>query len=140
VFDGLLPEPYNQAVLKLLFTCAHWHGLAKLRMHTDHTLNILDETTIALGQRFRGFANETCPAFDTRELQREVDARQRRQSKNKDASSGMTRRQKKFNLQTYKFHSLGDYAATIRRYGTCDSYTTEIVSKTILLGYSRWAV
>jgi hypothetical protein len=34
---------------------------------------------------------------------------------------------KKFNLQTYKFHSLGDYADTIRRYGTTDSYSTERV-------------
>jgi hypothetical protein len=137
VFDGLLPEPHNQAVLALLFTSAHWHGLAMLRMHTDHTLNILDETTTVLGQQFRAFANETCPAFDTRELQREVRVRQRRQSKNKGGV--MTRRQKGFNLQTYKFHSLGDYAATIRKYGTCDSYTTEIVCETTLLGYSRLA-
>ena len=29
---------------------------------------------------------------------------------------------KSFNLNTYKFHALGDYTATIRRYGTTDSY------------------
>lgn len=31
------------------------------------------------------------------------------------------------NLNTYKVHALGDYVETIRRYGTCDSYTTETV-------------
>jgi hypothetical protein len=38
------------------------------------------------------------------------------------------RRLKTLNLNTYKFHSLGDYASTIRMYGTTDSYTTEVVS------------
>ncbi|KIM83848.1 hypothetical protein PILCRDRAFT_68635, partial [Piloderma croceum F 1598] len=42
VFDGLLPEPHNSAVLDLLFVIAHWHGLAKLHMHHDLTLDILD--------------------------------------------------------------------------------------------------
>lgn len=37
-------------------------------------------------------------------------------------------RQKKFNLHTYKHHSLGDYPKTIRQYGTTDSYSTEPVS------------
>ena len=40
------------------------------------------------------------------------------------------RRIKKFNLWTYKYHTLGDYADTIRRYGTTDSYSTEPVSDT----------
>ena len=35
---------------------------------------------------------------------------------------------KKFNLNTYKAHLLGDYASTIRRLGTTDSYSTVIVS------------
>jgi len=34
VFEGLLPELHNTHVLKLLFDLAHWHGLAKLQMHT----------------------------------------------------------------------------------------------------------
>ncbi len=32
------------------------------------------------------------------------------------------------NLNTYKDHSLGDYVETIRRYGTVDSYSTELVN------------
>ena len=37
-------------------------------------------------------------------------------------------RKKSFNFQTYKFHVLGDYMASIRRFGTTDSYSTEPVS------------
>jgi len=54
-FDGLLPEPHNTYVLKLLFELAHWHGLAKLRMHTDATLDILSPVTTSLGNSLRTF-------------------------------------------------------------------------------------
>jgi hypothetical protein len=130
VFDGLLPEPHNTVVLRLIFLCCHWHGLAKLRMHTDHTLMILNATTSYLGQEFRAFVDTTCSAFDTRELDREVNARRRREAKKSstDTNTTTSRRRKRFNLDTYKFHSLGDYVATIEMYGTCDSYTTEVVS------------
>lgn len=33
------------------------------------------------------------------------------------------------NLNTYKVHSLGDYVEAIRRYGTTDSFSTEMVRK-----------
>jgi hypothetical protein len=42
------------------------------------------------------------------------------------SSSG--RQPKQFNLNTYKFHALGDYCNTIRRFGTTDSYSTQPVS------------
>ncbi|GJF00863.1 hypothetical protein PsYK624_171650 [Phanerochaete sordida] len=46
VFDGLFAnERDNQLVSKLLFELAHWHSLAKLRMHTDSTLELLDDAT-----------------------------------------------------------------------------------------------
>ena len=35
---------------------------------------------------------------------------------------------KKLNLQTYKFHALGDYPDMIRLYRTTDSYSTQLVS------------
>lgn len=99
-------------------------------MHTDPTLKVFDDATASIGQQFRAFTNKTCPAFDTQELQREFDARKRRKTKGTDAgvSVKMTRRRKTLNLQTYKYHSLGDYPAMIRRFGTCDSYSTELVS------------
>jgi hypothetical protein len=79
VFDGLLPEPHNSAVLDLLFVMAHWHGLAKLRMHHDLTLDIMESVLKSLGILLRSFRDVTCPAFKTKELRREADARARRE-------------------------------------------------------------
>jgi len=42
-------------------------------------------------------------------------------------SHGGTQRPKTLNLNTYKWHALGDYADTIRNFGTTDSYSTEPV-------------
>ena len=218
-FEGLLPEPHNQRILRLLFTAAHWHGVAKLRLHNDLTLDVLDSITESLGDQLREFRRTTCTAFVTRELEKEYSARIRHENKRKDTcknppvcnpipitpiftpytsathnaithnltpytsttqtlmagnstvpnltattsehliatenvivhtkpstpesgqgqsqtigvspehKEAMSRRRlKTLNLNTYKFHSLGDYASTIRMYGTTDSYTTEVVS------------
>jgi hypothetical protein len=78
-----MPEPHNQRVLQLLFTASHWHALAKLRMHTDYTLILLDDLTARLGQELRNFSQRTCSVFDTRELRREAAARARRASMQK---------------------------------------------------------
>ena len=135
VFDGLLPEPHNTLVLQLLFDLAHWHGLAKLRMHTDSTLELLSQVTIALGNRMRKFQAKTCAAFKTRELERERVAQMRRQEKKSATAKtkpnsqthSSARQPREFNLKTYKFHALGDYCSTIRRFGTTDSYSTQPV-------------
>jgi hypothetical protein len=60
--------------MELLFLLAYWHGLAKLRLHTEKTLNILDNVTRALGMALRAFKKETCPQFDTKELPKEAAA------------------------------------------------------------------
>jgi hypothetical protein len=152
VFDGLLPEPHNSTIMRLLFTCAHWHGLAKLRMHTDITLSILDKETVRIGTEFRAFAAKTCPSFKTRELCREAEARKRRHLKKEAAPScssnipsmgdsqiGVSkedgRRLKSFNIDTYKYHALGDYAKTIRQLGTTDSFSTQPVSHCTTTAY-----
>jgi hypothetical protein len=184
VFEGLLPEPHNRAVMKLLFTMAHWHALAKLRMHNDLSLDLMDAVTVSLGKALRTFRDTTCSVFHTKELRREYNARIRREAKksaskshvaapdetlatssssasavhtniNPDSTLGATatlvldgelsnppvvsqvrtkstgagRRDKTLNLSTFKCHSLGDYARTIRKHGTTDSYSTEPVSK-----------
>ncbi|KAG6914911.1 hypothetical protein DXG01_014473 [Tephrocybe rancida] len=100
-FDGLLPEPHNSKILDLLYICATWHSLAKLRMHNDLTLAELDKTTKELGSCLRNFVTSS-------------------------ASGLSTRRAKALNLDTYKFHALGDVAGHIREFGTTDSYSTEI--------------
>lgn len=89
VFDGLLPEPHNRSVMGLLFTLAHWHSLAKLRMHNDLTLEIMDTLTASLGKKLRDFVTKTCPAFETKELRREYNARLRA-----EANKSERRRQK----------------------------------------------
>jgi hypothetical protein len=68
-------------VLDLLFVLAHWHGLAKLRLHHDLSLDVMESATVHLGELIRSFSDVTCPAFATKELRREADARARRESK-----------------------------------------------------------
>jgi hypothetical protein len=147
VFEGLFPNPYNQKIAKLLFTMAHWHALAKLRLHTDVTLEILDDVTTSLGIQLRHFLNTVCKAFNTEELPKEARSRGRRISKAKSnyktngssTSKGVGTKQvshtgrkaMSFNLNTYKIHALGDYVSHIKLFGTTDSYSTEPVSNFI---------
>ena len=132
MFDGLLPDHCNAFKLELLFICAHWHGLAKLRLHSDDTLDIMDDVTVGLGVQFHEFHNKICPKFQTRELPREAAACQRRTQKNHQSGANTETNNKEpylknFNLETYKYHLLGDYIAMIRRFGTTDSYSTTMV-------------
>ncbi|KIK80935.1 hypothetical protein PAXRUDRAFT_15518 [Paxillus rubicundulus Ve08.2h10] len=48
VFNNLLPSPYNEIIFNLLFELVTWHGLAKLQMHTDTTLGLLNTSTTCL--------------------------------------------------------------------------------------------
>jgi hypothetical protein len=56
-------------------------------MHTDITLDIQSQATTSLGQSIREFQDQTCTMFQTRELERERAARQRRQEKNHKIAS-----------------------------------------------------
>ena len=103
-------------------------------MHTDYTLEFLEEATTKLGDQLRLFARDICSKYNTVELPREAAARRRRKSKNSPISAPNvqettegTRRKKTFNMNTYKHHALGDYVEAIRTFGTCDSYSTEAV-------------
>ncbi|KAF7973003.1 hypothetical protein HWV62_16378 [Athelia sp. TMB] len=86
-FEGLLPEPHNKIVLTLLFRLGEWHALAKLRMHTDNTLQLLDAATTAVGEELRRFSRTTCAYYSTAELPSEVAARGRRQARQRAKSS-----------------------------------------------------
>lgn len=155
MFEDLLPSPHNTVILKLIFRLSHWHGLAKLRLHSDLTLDILDTETTYLGDALRTFKNKTCAAFQTREFKREVDSRKKKAVK-KTAPGGSSasnttsnnetpknvgpaadsegRAFKAFSLKTYKAHALGDYVDIIKRIGTSDSFSSETVS--LFLGCS----
>ncbi|KAL4242656.1 hypothetical protein ABKN59_011437 [Abortiporus biennis] len=133
IFDGLLPEPHNKIVIDLLFSTVTLHTLHKLWMHTDATLSITWSVTKDFGDILRKFKAVTCAAYETHELPKEATARQRRvarevvaQIQASDSNSPETHVstqstplqpskpfKKEFNLQTYKIHSLGDYADII---------------------------
>lgn len=152
--DGLLLEPYNSIIITLLYRLAEWHALAKLRMHTEHTLQSLENSTRKIGQELRSFRDLTLQSFKCQELPKETTARLRRRKRtraqkaqanvdtqtkpedetNPDQSTINSAKKdqappksKILNLFTYKFHALGDYVRTIRLYGTTDSYSTQIV-------------
>jgi hypothetical protein len=73
--------------MKLLYRTAEWHALAKLRMHSDSTLLLLEELTTEFGQLIRQFRDLTCAQFKTVELPRETAARKRRHAKQHSATS-----------------------------------------------------
>ncbi|KAJ6525271.1 hypothetical protein DFH09DRAFT_1329080 [Mycena vulgaris] len=141
--DGLLPSPHNETILSLLYTCTYWHSLAKLRMHTDSALKVLDAVTTLLGRQMRYFASVMCPKFKTVETDSEYAAQSRAATRREAAKTNTGsnpapsnlpntqtqtsgKRAVVFSLNTYKHHSMGDYAPTIHRFGTTDSYSTQI--------------
>lgn len=120
-------------LLDLLFELAMWHALAKLRMHTDTTLNFLDTSTTRLGKYLRRFMSKTREEFTTRDLPSEEAARGCRKAR--AAAKGRTNitststgvKPRYFNFKTYKLHALGDYVSGIRRFGTTDNNSTQLV-------------
>jgi hypothetical protein len=134
--------------MKLLYRTAEWHGFAKLKMHTDSTLEHLQSLTKEFGRLMREFRDQTCSKFQTFELPREAAARNRNQQRvlaNKSrkftpsqsvSASGRAANTSKpsagtqaktLNISTTKFHFLGDYVRTIQMFGCTDSYSTQTV-------------
>ncbi|KAJ7215520.1 hypothetical protein GGX14DRAFT_309807, partial [Mycena pura] len=133
---NLFPEPFNTLVLDLLGAMATWHAYAKMRLHTDSTLSSFKSATSSLGSLSRKFSKMTA-SLKTRELPKESEARRRRysrKSKQTDKRRGAqlegdsdAQLLRFWNLCTYKFHALGDYILAIIRFGTTDSYSTQLV-------------
>jgi hypothetical protein len=124
--------------MTLLYRTAEWHSFAKLRLHTESTLQHLERLTTELGQLMRKFRDATQSGFETVELPKEAGARNRRQTSGKGkekatASAGNSsgRKPKILNLFTYKWHALGDYVRTIRLFGGTDGFSTQVVSSNI---------
>ncbi|KAG8741331.1 hypothetical protein FRC10_002993 [Ceratobasidium sp. 414] len=132
VFKGLLPDTIDAQAQQLLFTFAYWHALAKLRQHTDTTLHKLKLVTSKLGDAMRTFKNSTVD-LEVLETPHEFSARQRRaaaQAQQRSSSASqvqISRKRCELNLNTFKFHSLGDYAPTISQLGTTDSFSTQTI-------------
>ncbi|KAG2154315.1 uncharacterized protein EDB93DRAFT_1248515 [Suillus bovinus] len=131
VFEGLFPEDHDALIQTLLYRFAQWHALAKLRLHSKTTLKVLDQTFKRLSCQLWKFCDLTCAAFTTVELPKERAARECKAAHgcsgadNADAGSGC-RKGKKFNMNTYKFHTMGDYLHSIKLFRTTDSFTSQI--------------
>ena len=120
MFEGLLEEPFNSQVMKVLYRAAEWHAFAKMHMHTDSTLTHLEEITKELGKVMHHFEASTRTRYATVELPREAEAHKR---KAKAAVNPSGRQVKSLNLFTYKWHALADYVPTIRLFGGSDGLT-----------------
>ena len=132
--------------MDLLFELATWHGLAKLRLHTESTLRALESSTTRLGIALRKFQLTTCAEFETQNLASKEAAQGRRkaakaklqpttqQSKSKAKEPKVKGKEKvsstlrAFGLSNYKTHALADYPSMIREFGTTDGYSTQNVS------------
>jgi hypothetical protein len=119
--------------MTLLYRTAEWHAFAKLRLHTESTLQHLEQLTTELGQLTRKFRDTTQSAFATFELPKETEARKRRQNSGKGkekatAGNASGKNLKHLNLSTYKWHALGDYVRAIRLFGPTDGFSTQVVS------------
>ena len=119
--------------MTLLYRTAEWHAFAKLRLHTESTLQHLEGNMTELGKYMRKFRDTTQSAFVTSEIPKEMGARQRRQKscKGKEkaaAGDNSGKKPKNLNLFTYKWHALGDYVQAIRLFGGTDGFSTQVVS------------
>lgn len=76
-----MPEPHNTHLLTLLYRMAEWHALAKLRMQTEATLNLLDKATVTIGKELRSFRDSINTAYTCKELPSEASRRTRQQIK-----------------------------------------------------------
>jgi hypothetical protein len=140
-FEGLFPGTHDTFIRKLLFELATWHGLAKLRLHTETNVCDLENSTARLGELLRRFESDVCPAYQTFDLPVEEAARVRRraaavkkmgvaidQDKGKQKATSLgSKKPRTFNLNTYKIHALGAYAKAIRLYGSPDNYNSQTV-------------
>jgi hypothetical protein len=139
--------------MRLLYRTAEWHGFAKLRTHTERTLEHLQLLTKEFGRDMRKFRDQTCSQFRTFELPRETAARRRNQQRvlasvntsrptagtqanasilpvvraQSESNHETAQKVKKLNISTTKFHFIGDYVHTIQMFGCTDSYSTQLV-------------
>ena len=103
----------------------------------SQAITTLETSTTQLGAAFHKFASTTCESYVTKDLPSKEAVRGQHQAalaqkkdtnRNKKTDSSSSAQERKFNLSTYKPHSLPDYAAYIRLNGTTDGFTNRVVS------------
>jgi hypothetical protein len=122
---------------------ATWHGLAKLRLHTDSTLGDFENSSTRLCDLLRKFKKKVCSDYITRDLPSEEAARGRRQAaKTKKAAEALPQPKvdtamakpkkaskiRQYNMSTYKLHAIPDYVSSILAFGTTDNTSSQNVS------------
>ncbi|KAF5356693.1 hypothetical protein D9758_013746 [Tetrapyrgos nigripes] len=80
VFCQLFPPEIDHHTQDLLFAMATWHALAKLRLHSETTLKILEGATHELGIQLRTFKKQVCDSMQTVETPKERTKRERREA------------------------------------------------------------
>lgn len=130
----MLKAEDDTIVNDMLFDLNTWHCLAKLRKMIDPHLTGLEHSAVDVGSDVRRFAKVTCEKYDTVDLPKEAAARGRRKAalakKTGKVTVGKQRepcRRRVFNMNTYKFHALRDYPATVRLHATTDNWSTQTV-------------
>lgn len=139
--EGLLPQPHDENIRKLLLAAVELHSLAKLRLHTEVTLAELASALSKYGALIREFATKTCPCFRTTKTPQELEAAGRRKAKKaaKTQSTGQAgpsnARSVKgdnidndievyYSLTRIKLHVLDDWLSNIRSNGTLEGFSS----------------
>jgi hypothetical protein len=138
-FEGLFPKSVDSGIQDLLFIMACWHTLAKLHLYTEDSLDSFRGLTTVFTKQIWYFANKICPHFDMvktpSECATSIRTEAARVRKRKPRHSHLTSTQgakwmaKDFTIATVKFHSIVHYPNAIARYGTTDSYSTQMVRR-----------
>lgn len=74
-------------MMDLLFMLCTWHACEKLQLHTSSTLQILKNTTKALGKQMCYWVKKTCSVFETYRLPKEESAQDHQKAASKWKSS-----------------------------------------------------
>ena len=91
-------------------------------------MDAFDASVAPFGKSVRAFQTKVCAYVDTRELSKETQARKRRKTSTNTEPVTFTAKSKVLNINTYKYHRLGDYPRAVRLFGPLDGFSTETVS------------
>ncbi|EIW58937.1 uncharacterized protein TRAVEDRAFT_20783 [Trametes versicolor FP-101664 SS1] len=127
-FEGLLPLRDNETITNLLFELVNWYSLAKLRLHTQVTVDIFRVATKHMYAAVRHFARTTCEGHVMHELAKEADVRARRQGARPGKKAGSTQPciVKFGTWKTYKYHVLGDCPDYVESAGPLETTSTKM--------------
>ena len=132
-FEKLFPPIYDSKVQDMLWEMAMFHALSYLRLHTAITLRMFDAAVITMAKAIRTFRTQVCAKVNMWELLKETaSCKRRKQATKKNAVIDLSAKKRELNLNTYKYHRLGDYPRAVREFGPLDGYSTQAVSPYVI--------